>query len=123
MQFSLNMTHPHMIKSHSNSDLTLVSGTFKQNLILTPDTIQLLEKPISHPSQVDFDDITPFLQGDLLILGHHAPDFLHHFSLQARLLKEQQMGFEIMTIGSACRTFNILLTEERPASLLIIFPA
>ena len=37
-------------------------------------------------------------------------------------LIEQHIGFEVMDNAAACRTFNILLAEERRVALGLILP-
>jgi uncharacterized protein len=33
------------------------------------------------------------------------------------------VGLEVMDLGAACRTYNVLLAEDRPVALAVIFPA
>lgn len=121
MQLNLNMTHPMMIKSHTDTSISLNGKIYDNDLILTNESIFLFDKPLSKPENITYSAIETHLYGDLLIIGHKDNAFLHHYPLMQSLFKEKQMGLEIMKIGSACRTFNVLLSESRPISLILVF--
>jgi uncharacterized protein len=112
-----------MINSHTNESITLNHVRYTDNLIVTNQNIHCLKEKHTSLHEIGFKQLSNFLHGDLLIIGQNDLSILHLASLQATLLKEKGMGMgmEIMNIGSACRTFNILLSESRQASLLILF--
>lgn len=83
------------------------------NVIVTPDEI-LPDWPVADPLAVATSDLRPAieLKPTIIILGTgdemHTPDV----ELMAALA-EHSIGLEIMSTPSACRTFNVLVHEER----------
>jgi len=61
------------------------------------------------------------LEPELLILGTGP----RHALLEPRLyrtLLERQVGVEVMDTGAACRTYNVLLAEERAVVAALLIP-
>jgi uncharacterized protein len=66
-------------------------------------------------------DLRPLLDRgiDVLILGTGERQVFPPPAIFADLIG-QGIGFEVMANAAACRTYNILLAEERPAALALI---
>ena len=126
MKFSLetssnaNLIHTYdndfIIIKTRNSELVTVNGS----LILTSNHIvtDYEINPITHFSIGDINYLKN-LDPEVVILTHGSsvrlsPQLIVEFS-------EQAMGVEMMSLGSACRTYNLLVAEGRRVVLVINF--
>jgi uncharacterized protein len=67
----------------------------------------------------DFD-VLATLGVDIVLLGTGARQRFPHPRLTARLAKAG-IGVEVMDLRAACRTFNILVAEERKVAAALLF--
>ena len=67
-----------------------------------------------------YDDLDPLLalagQVDVLFIGTGA-EIAHIPAAMRKTLEEAQIGVEVMNSPSACRTYNVLLSEGRRIAL------
>ena len=80
------------IKSFTGKSFIIAEGEYHTNIVI--DDKIILSKP----------DILIIGCGDTQILP--SPDFINNFT-------SQDIGVEIMTTESACKTFNVLISEHR----------
>ena len=119
--------------------LTLASRS--QHLVrsYTEHSVQVGEQQLSAPSLVcaeqvlpwPMSDMTQLTKNDLPLIFEQQPEVVilstgarQHFpapAIQAAFLA-RGIGFEVMTVGAACRTFNVLLSEDRRAVLALWWP-
>ena len=57
---------------------------------------------------------------DIVLLGTGARQRFPHPRLTARL-REARIGVEVMDLQAACRTYNILVAEERKVAAALLF--
>lgn len=78
---------------------------------------------VTDPGAVSPESLSPILANDepveILILGC-GPAFGPEPKGLRRALKDHGVALEWMDTGAACRTFNVLLTEERPVAAALI---
>ena len=60
------------------------------------------------------------LEPVIIIIGHQQPGIYVPMSVM-QYLSKQRIGIECMSIGAACRTFNVLLNEQRNVVIGVIF--
>jgi uncharacterized protein len=102
-------------------DYVLVNGTRRDtNIIVTPEDIQPWN-PASFDALTP-DDFTPLTQlgVDIVLLGTGARQRFPHPRLTAALTR-MRIGVEVMDLKAACRTYNILIAEERKVALALLF--
>ena len=63
-----------------------------------------------------FLEITP----EIVLLGTGTKQRFPHPRL-TRALAEKRIGFEVMDLQAACRTYNILMAEERRVAAALLF--
>tara|TARA_R110001583_G_scaffold187_4_gene1794 strand:- start:2511 stop:2900 length:390 start_codon:yes stop_codon:yes gene_type:complete len=128
MKFSLeaisgaNVIHSYdehyiIIRSKEYVDLQRLDSS----LILMPDRI-ISDWHIKDISQLEMSDVTELknLDPEVLILAHGSSVY----SLSPQLMVEfyaQSIGVECMPLGAACRTYNLLVAEDRKVVLAVIF--
>lgn len=104
---------PHAILSYSNHGIRIQEKNYQsltfvseRSIEVTPEIISIKHLTHQHFESMDLEGI------EVLIMGHQeayadvAFEFRQWFSAR-------QIGIEVMSLGAACRTFNILLSEGR----------
>ena len=61
------------------------------------------------------------LQPEVVVLSTGPSQIFPRAFLRAEFAK-RKIGLEVMEIGAACRTYNVLISEERNASAAILLP-
>jgi uncharacterized protein len=119
MRFSQDSTASHTIRAYGDGEIIINDRSIRHSVIITPDSIQ----PWA-PSSLD--DLQPahfaafaawnpeiVLVGTGRLLRFPPPQF-------AVDLLARGIGVEIMANDAACRTFNILLAEDRQVLLALL---
>lgn len=105
------------IQSYSDETITVQAVTYQTSTLITPSRI-LTDWNVQTIQQLSVENLEPILafHPELMIIGHgelgkYPPPSLIQF------LYEKRIGIESMSIGAACRTFNVLLSEHRQVVL------
>ncbi len=112
MRFAQDSSDGNLIQAYRQGEIVVNERTINHSVIITAE--EIIEWAPQH-----FADISPELldrladyQPEIVILGtgerqqFPAP----HFSVG---LQTQGIGVEVMNTDAACRTFNVLLSEDR----------
>jgi uncharacterized protein len=93
---------------------------YERNLIVTPDRV--LPWQAASFAALSEADFAPLLElgVDILLLGTGARQRFPHPGL-TRALAARRIGVEAMDLQAACRTFNILVAEERRVAAALLF--
>ena len=113
-------TAKYRIQTYSDNAISLNNVSYTQSLIITPQQI-ISPWEINHFQKLslqNFIDVAP-LDGEIWLLGtglkHHFPD-----PRIVQFANKHRIGLETMTTPAACRTFNLLLSEDRQVSAFLI---
>ena len=119
------------LHEHSASRINLIGGHapgriqvngrwLEAPFLLAPTLLQ--ESWISGPDSLDMESLTALWPQDprVLLLGIARRDASALKALRGQLA-ERQVALEIMDVGAACRTYNVLAQEDRPVAALL-FP-
>ena len=101
------------IQSYAKGQITVNEIIYKKSLLLTPET--LVENCEVHSiSDINDETLKPLLayEPEVFLLGVGDTSLFPSPS-QFKILIEHQIGYEVMTLASACYTFNVLSSEER----------
>ena len=92
---------------------------YQHSLIVTPE--RLLQWTVSSSSELTLAHLADALQPqpDILVLGTGPRLEFPPLALQAAL-SGQRIGLEIMDTAAACRTYNVLLSENRRVAAALI---
>ncbi|MEO8464870.1 MAG: MTH938/NDUFAF3 family protein [Gammaproteobacteria bacterium] len=103
----------HIIRAWESGRLRIAERWLTGNLIVSADAI-VEGWTTATPTALTLDDLAPALAfaPTILLLGTGTDKFLPDVDLMAALA-EQRVGLEIMSTPAACRTFNVLLQEQR----------
>ena len=93
---------------------------YEQNLIVTPERVlPWAAASFDALSEADFEPLLA-VEVDILLLGTGARQRFPHPRL-TRALAAKRIGVEAMDLQAACRTFNILVVEERRVAAALLF--
>lgn len=113
--------HPHQITSADAGGIIISEQRYNSSLLISND--QLLPNwSVTDHKQLDIQALEPLLKQppEVLLIGTGTRQFFPGLSLLQALFK-QGVGVEVMDTWAACRTFNILLDEERKVAAALIW--
>ncbi|MGY6555966.1 MAG: Mth938-like domain-containing protein [Wenzhouxiangella sp.] len=113
----------HYIRRVAADQLIIDDRSYQSSLILGA-RLLIEDWPVGSLADLDAERIEPLLahQPELVLLGHgDRPSFLSP-QLQSLFLA-RGIGLECMTLAAACRTFNVLMSENRRAVAGLILPS
>ncbi|KTD23455.1 Protein of uncharacterised function (DUF498/DUF598) [Legionella lansingensis] len=120
MHINLEANDKYSIQAYSEREIQIDSVAYQSSLIISSQEI-IKDWPIRAVNELDEESVWPLLryQPKIIIIGHEKQG---HFpsSLIIQTLAKRGVGLESMSIGAACRTFNVLLNEQREVVLGII---
>lgn len=119
MDIQLESPEQHTIQSYNDTSVTIKGHTFVHTVIISKHSL-ITDWSIQAVASITLDDLAPLLHDtpEIIIVGHQTTQ--RPSPLIASYLSQHRIGFECMTIGAACRTFNILLSEHRNILLAIV---
>ena len=111
------------IRSYEPGVVRIRDRTYQRSLIVLPDRL-IEDWGPTHVTELRNSHLAPIIEAtpEVLILGTgELQSFPDPASLS--LLVDMNIGFEVMDNAAACRTFNILLAEQRRTALALVFSA
>ena len=102
-------------------DYVAVNGVrHEQSIVVLPDRVQpWAARSFESLTEADFAELLQ-AGADILILGTGAKQRFPHPRLTAPLARSG-IGLEVMSLHAACRTYNILVAEERKVAAALLF--
>lgn len=120
MKFVRDAATPVTIRHVEQGKIKIGNEELKENVVLFRDTIQRGWKPadVGNPG---VDDLAELIreQPELIIFGTGWQTRLPPRDLVFALAR-RGIGFEMMDTPAACRTFNILVSEDRDVAAVLI---
>lgn len=120
MQIQAETLPKYAIQSYTPNSVCIDQEIYTKSLLVNAQGIQS-PLPIYTIGMIHPETIIQMLEKhcNILIIGHHdksafLPATTHSIFMQ------NSIGVECMQWDAACRTFNILLSEDRAVSLLLI---
>lgn len=110
----------HRIRAYAPGEVLIGDVTYRRSLVVSADRLVPDWRPRRFDELTADDiDLPASLNPELVILGCGATQRFFEPSVLAPLIR-RGVGVEIMETGAACRTFNILLAEDRPVVAALI---
>lgn len=111
---------PNLIKSYEPGRVRIRGEVFTSSLVVLPNQLFPEWQPAA-PGELRAADLDMVVEKrpEVLILGTGETQVFPDPAVFAMLM-EFGIGFEVMNNAAACRTFNILLAEERRVALALI---
>lgn len=120
MKFSLDFgTTENYISAYDDGVLRIGERRLRHSVIVLPDA--LLDWPGAAVASLNIASLEPALERtpDIVVLGTGATQVFPPMRLYAALAA-RGVGLEVMDTGAACRTFNILVAEDRRVAAALI---
>ena len=121
MQIQLEPTDNHSIQEYDQNHVMISGKQYTQNILITETQI------ISNWDALELSELTSEKfsavlneQPEIILLGHKLQQTVRP-NLLIQELSKIRVGIECSDIGAACRTFNVLLSENRRVVLAILF--
>ena len=112
MRFSQDSFAINSIRAYGDGEITISDKTISQSVVISVDSIHLLEpRSIDELSAAHVDQLGEF-DPEIVIIGTGKVLTFPSPAVTAGL-QVRGIGVEIMAHDAACRTFNILLAEDR----------
>ena len=121
MHVNLESKDRFSIEAYTNQDVTIDAIHYSESCIISASGIDS-NWPIRSIDELIDSKLLPLLieHPKVILIGHTKTNStVPMMTIQS--LAKQQIGIEIMSIGAACRTFNVLLNEKRAVVLGLIF--
>ena len=113
MKLTLASRSQHFIRGYTADEIRLGDRVLRSNCLIAPD--ELIEnwsaRGVDTLTSADLQSVFA-LRPEIVILGTGTRQQFPAPAIQASFLA-REIGFEVMDIGAACRTFNVLLSEDR----------
>ena len=114
------VTSRHQITAYSANTITVNDSIYHQSLIMTASTIQCPWQ-VTSLQQLNPENLAPIFESKpvVVLLGTGELQLFPEPQIFA-LFGQQGIGLEVMDNGALCRTFNILVAEDRDVTAAII---
>jgi uncharacterized protein len=116
------ITSRYSISAYTSTDITVNEKQYQQSLILSPEVL-ISPSPINSIDDLNENTLQSVLDlnPDVVLLGTGEKQIFPEPQIFG-LLGEKGIGLEVMNTGALCRTFNILVAEDRDVVAVIIQP-
>lgn len=113
MHINLEEANQNAVQSYSNNKIQINSIIYESSLIVSKEEI-ISDLAIKSIKEIDehYLELLLKVKPELIIIGHEHPGSFPPISIISAL-SQKQIGIECMSIGAACRTYNVLLSEHR----------
>lgn len=113
MKLTLASRSQNYIRAYAGDEIRLHTQVLRQNCLIAPEQI-VSNWTTANVATLSTADLQPIfaLQPEVVILGTGLRQQFPATAIRAAFLA-REIGFEVMDLGAACRTFNVLLSEDR----------
>ena len=114
------ITGRYSISAYSSGEIIVNETAYRESLILSPQSI-LCPWPVLSIDELNEANLQPILEMNphVVLLGTGEHQKFPQAKIFA-LFGERGIGLEVMNNGALCRTFNILVAEDREVVAAII---
>jgi uncharacterized protein len=124
MKFTLDArSGVNLIRAYSASELRIGERTVVRSCIVTADTLITDWQPAA-PDEMTVTELEPLfaLTPQIVLAGSVEQGVVARFDVRAACAS-RGIALEMMDLGAACRTFNILVQEERRVAAVLFLDA
>ena len=112
----------HLIRRYGADFVVINAEEIRTSCLVSATTLTRNWRPRS-VEELAPDTLAPLfeLQPDVVVLSTGAQQKFPRAALRAEFAT-RKIGLEVMEVGAACRTFNVLVSEERRVLAAILLP-
>ena len=121
MKFSLeSLDGGYVINAYEPGIIQVNGDPYSSSLLIMPDKL-ISDWEVSNIDDLEQRHLSALIQyqPDILILGTGEHQIFPHPSLFTSLM-DMGIGYEVMNTAAACRTYNVLLSEDRQVLAALI---
>jgi uncharacterized protein len=120
----LTMENPpatQLVRGYRDGEVRIGARSVTSTCLLAAQTLLVDLRPQT-PADLELADLESLfaLQPEVAIVGWAGGQFLMP-PRQRRWFLERKIGVEVMALGAACRTYNVLVQDGRPV-VALLFP-
>ncbi len=121
MRFTQDSTSAsNLVRAYGSGELRVNDNVYRSTIIVSASAVQAAPDIRSIEDLAALDPSRILSQGpELVLLGTGPRQIFPAASFRAQFLSAG-IGFEVMDTGAACRTFNVLVAEQRPVVALLM---
>jgi len=121
MRFTQDSTSAsNLVRAYGSGELRVNDNVYRSTIIVSASVVQAAPDIRSMEDLAALDPSRILSQGpELVLLGTGPRQIFPAASFRAQFLSAG-IGFEVMDTGAACRTFNVLVAEQRPVVALLM---
>jgi uncharacterized protein len=122
MKFTLEASsRVNLIRAYSSTEVRVGEHSVRRSCIITPDTLITDWAPGSFAElSVAHLETILALRPELVLLGTGPTQRFPPAGIRSAFTA-RGVGLEVMNLGAACRTFNVLVQEERQVAAALFF--
>jgi uncharacterized protein len=106
-------TATHLIRGYAAGELRIDNDTYRETVLVSPSTLAVLPEVRTPQDLLGLDRSRILTLGaEIVLLGTGDLQVFPPAAFRTQFLSAG-IGFEVMTTGAACRTFNVLAAEQR----------
>jgi uncharacterized protein len=108
-----------VVRGYGEGEIRIGDSRVTSNCLVAANTLLLDLRP-NTPADLQLADLDPVfaLAPEVVLVGWAGGQFLMP-PRQRRWFLERQVGIEVMELGAACRTYNLLVQDGRPVVALL----
>jgi len=114
MKFTLHRpANVHLIRGYAADHIRIGEQVFRSTVVVTPERI-ITDWPPADITSMDAAhlDVLCALEPEIVLIGSGTQQRFPDHTLIARAMA-RGIGLEVMDTGAACRTYNVLASEDR----------
>jgi uncharacterized protein len=121
MRFTQDSTAAvHLIRAYAAGELRINNETYRETVIVSASEVVVVPEIRDVNALANFDPSRILgLDPELVLLGTGQRQIFPAAQFRAQFLKAG-IGIEVMDTGAACRTFNVLVAEQRRVVALLM---
>ena len=121
MRFTQDSTSAsNLVRAYGSGELRVNDNVYRSTIIVSASAVQAAPDIRGMEDLAGLDPSRILSQGpELVLLGTGPRQIFPAASFRAQFLSVG-IGFEVMDTGAACRTFNVLVAEQRPVVALLM---
>ena len=121
MRFTQDSTSAsNLVRAYGSGELRVNDNVYRSTIIVSASAVQAAPDIRGMEDLAGLDPSRILSQGpELVLLGTGPRQIFPAASFRAQFLSAG-IGFEVMDTGAACRTFNVLVAEQRRVVALLI---
>ena len=120
MKLHASTPNAHVVTAYGDDYVTVNGVRYSESIVVLPARVAPWSARSFESLTAEHFSALLELDAEIVILGTGPKQRFPHRSLTAPLA-QARVGLEVMSLQAACRTYNILVAEERKVAAALLF--